>query len=107
MEDDTLILGDCIQLTGFKGSDPGELIVVKKIVGHFVEKYSKTCKKFHKLVLVKKDVHKKEQSQKYELQGKLLEENKTHSVNAVDYNLFLALDDVLKKLEKIIEKECS
>ncbi len=104
-DSDNIVLGGKIELSGFRDLEPGELIVLKKIVGHFAEKASKLVSGFERLQIIKKDVHKQEHSQKFELHGKLIETGKTHSAEATDFNLFVALDDVLKGLENIIKKE--
>lgn len=105
MVEERLQLGGNIELVGFQEMEPGELIVLKKIVGHFAEKFSKLCDQFEQLVIIKKDVHKQEHSQKYEIHGKLIETGKTHTIKATDFNLFVALDEVLKKLEQVAKKQ--
>lgn len=102
---DHIILGGSIELSGFKDLEPGELIVLKKIVGHFAEKFSKMHENFERLIILKKDVHKQEHSQKFEIQAKLLEGGKIHSVDSTEFNLFVALDSVMKKLEAISKKD--
>jgi len=102
---DNVVLGGNIELSGFKELEPGEMIVLKKIVGHFAEKFSKMCENFEKLHILKKDVHKQGHSQKYEIHGKLLEDGKIHTVESTEHNLFVALDDVMKKLETIAKKD--
>lgn len=88
-------LGGNIQLTGFKELDPGQLIVVKKIVGNFVRKLSDNKVKVNLLSLVLKDVH----DQKYELNGKIDIDGRVVQSEVVDFNLFFALNKVLNKLK--------
>lgn len=104
-DSENIVLGGNIELSGFRDMEPGELIVLKKIVGHYAEKFSKMCEKFEKLHVLKKNVHKQEHSQKFEIHGKLMEDGKIHSTDATDFNLFVALDEVMKNLEIIAKKK--
>jgi len=101
--DDTVELGGNIRLTGFSELDGGSIIVVKKIVGSYAKKFSERCKKFEKLTLTLKTVHKKEKSEKYELHAKVADGGKDYNAEITERNLFFALDTVLKKLEREIK----
>jgi hypothetical protein len=97
-------LGGNITLAGFKELDHAELVVVKKIVGSYARKMSDTEKDFENLTVTLKEVHKTPKSQKYEIHSKLLAGGNAHTTEAIERNLFIALDTSLKKLLTIVNK---
>lgn len=86
-------------MSGFKEISPGEMVVVKKIVGSYARKFSDNIEGYETLSVHLKKVHKTEASEKYEVHAKLVHEGKTKTSEAVERNLFVALDSSLKKLE--------
>ncbi|MBW2970658.1 hypothetical protein KY320_00695 [Candidatus Woesearchaeota archaeon] len=102
-KEEVMALGGNIELSGFSKLDRGELIVLKKIVGSYARKFQDSGSGFEKLGLRMKVVHKKEKSEKFELNGFLEVGGKRHSAELTERNLFFALDKILKKLEKMIE----
>lgn len=102
-EGDTFKLGGNIQLSGFGELDGANMIVVKKIVGNYARKLSEASKEFSELHLTLKVVHKKEKSEKYEIHGKVVDKGKVHTSEVTDFNLYFAMDNLLKKLLKMIE----
>ena len=99
----TLELGGNIALTGFNEVDRGEMVVVKKIVGNYAKKFSEAYSDFQKLSLTMKSVHKTEGSQKYEMHSMLVLGGNQHTSETTDRNLFIALDTVLKGIEKSVK----
>jgi ribosome-associated translation inhibitor RaiA len=95
-------LGGNISLVGFNEIDPGTMVVVKKIVGNYGRKYSEVCKKFESLSVSVKKVHEREKSEIYEMHIKLLDDGKPVNSKVEDRNLFVALDNAMKKVEKQI-----
>jgi len=95
---ETIKLGGNIELTGFSDLDGDSMIILKKIVGSYTRKFSDSLKDFEKLVL-----ELNEQDNKYDINAKLMFGGKETSANAKDKNLFVALDSVLKELEKKIK----
>lgn len=93
---DALILGGGIELAGFKELDRSQLIIVKKIVGSYARKFSDRSEKFEKISLTMKKVG----SSKFEVHGKLTDDGKIQTSEVTEQNVFVALDSVLKKLEK-------
>jgi len=92
-------LGGNITLVGFKEMGFGELIVVKKIVGNYARKLS-TDKKINNLTITLKPIHRTdEESSKLELKAKLDIDGKIINSEIIEYNLFIGLDKILKKLE--------
>lgn len=96
---DALQLGGSIELSGFKELDPGSMVILKKIVGNYARKFSSQCEDFEKLSLSMKKVHETEGSRKFEIHGMVIDKGKTYLSTVTDYNLFIVLDKVLKKIE--------
>jgi|TARA_Y100000310_G_C20020253_1_gene507045 hypothetical protein len=88
---DTIILGGGIELTGFKNIDSGMFIVLKKIVGSYARTFSDKHKNFEKLSLI---------TDGKEMKAELKLKDKSFDAKAKTNNLFIALDCVLKELEK-------
>ena len=89
-------LGEKIELEGFKEIEHSELIILKKLIGNFANKFGD----FEELKLHLKDVHKTEASVKFEVTGKLKKENKEYNAEVTNYNLFFAVNEVLDRLKK-------
>ena len=102
--EDMLQLGGNIQLSGFKNVDRSMMVVLKKIVGSHVKRYGDICQKFESLTLTMKPVHQTEQNVLYELHAKCMDNGKPIVAEGTDRNLFVILDDVLKKVESEIQK---
>jgi hypothetical protein len=99
MEDEVLRLGGNIELTGFSELDGGVMIVLKKIIGNYAKKMSERTADFERLHMTMKIVHAKEKSEKYEIHSKLIHGGSNILVGeSVDRNLFVAVDDSLKKV---------
>ena len=97
-------LGGNITLAGFKDIDKAELVVVKKIVGSYARKMSDSVSGFENLTVTLKIVHKTEGSEKYEVHGKAMVSGKPAASETTERNLFVALDDVLKKVLALASK---
>ncbi|MBU4493291.1 MAG: hypothetical protein KKA61_02880 [Nanoarchaeota archaeon] len=95
---ETITLGGNIELTGFSDLDRGSMIIIKKIVGSYTRKFSDSLKDFEKLV-----IELNEQGNEFEINAKIVVGGKKTSANTKDKNLFVALDSVLKELEKKIK----
>ena len=96
-----LELGGNITLSGFKEIDPATMIIVKKIVGNYAKTFSETNEKFQSLTVTMKTVHEREKSEIYELKAHLVAD-KDYNASTDDRNLLVAVDSVLKKVEKSI-----
>ena len=92
-------LGDKIELKEFNDLEPGELTILKKMIGNHANHFHE----FSKLILHMKGVHKKEKSQKFQINGLLTVNGRDFEAEATNYNLFFAINDVLESLRK----ECS
>jgi ribosome-associated translation inhibitor RaiA len=97
-------LGGNIELSGFKDIEPASMIVIKKIVGNYAKKFSDQNEKFEKLSLNMKKVHKTPKSEKYEIHCNLMINGKSNVSEVTERNLFVGLDDVLKKVSNEIKK---
>ena len=98
-------LGDIIQLSGFKIIEPGEMVIIRKLVGSQVRKFQEMVENFERLTIHLKPVHKTEQNMIYELHADLIHSGKNLNVQAEARNLFMALSDIFRKLEEIIIKK--
>ena len=99
-------LGGNITLVGFKAVDRADLVVVKKIVGSYTRKLSDTIPEFESITVTLKLVHHKEEGNpKYELHAKAVVRGKLIASEVTERNLFVGLDDVLKKVLEMAFKE--
>lgn len=93
-----IALGGNIQLTGFRDVDSSSMIVLKKIIGNHARRISELTKKMETLHITLKPIHQREKSEKYEVHAKVVDDGKVCASEATDRNLFVAVDDVLRKL---------
>lgn len=92
-------LGGNVVLSGFREVDPVTLIAAKKIVGNHMKTLTLHLgEKFRKITITLKPVHKRETSQKYELNVHLSADRDYHA-EFVDRNLLTAVDTVLRKIQ--------
>ena len=103
-EEDNVVLGGNIELSGFREIDGGSMIIIRKIVGNCAKKFSTLCGNFEKLHITMKPVHKTEGSEKYEIHAKVIDNGKPITAEETDRNLFIVLDSVLKRVEAEIAK---
>ena len=100
--DDNVQLGGNIELAGFKDIDGASMVVLKKMVGTYARKISEITEKFETLHITMKTVHGREKSEKYEIHAKVIDNGKPIVSEVVDRNLFIAIDNSLKKIIKEI-----
>lgn len=93
--EETIKLGGNIELSGFSALDGAQMIVLKKIVGNYARKMEEKCKSFEALKLTMKPVG---EEKKYEFKGQVIDGGNIYPSSAIDYNLFVGIDSVLKKL---------
>ena len=96
--DDDLRLGGNIQLTGFREIDSSSMIVIKKIVGNYTKRIAELTEKLEILHMTLKPIHEREKSEKYEVHAKVVDNGKVYASETTNRNLFVAVDDVLKKI---------
>ena len=93
-------LGERIQLNNFEELQPGELTILKKMIGNHANKFHE----FKKLHLTLKEVHKKEKSQKYQVNAMLEIDSKLYEAESTHYNLFFTINEVLDRLKRQVEE---
>ncbi len=103
MDEETHKLGGNIELSGFRDVDSSSMIVLKKIVGNHARRLSELAKKMETLHITLKPIHEREKGEKYEVHAKLNDNGKVYAAEAVDRNLFAAVDDVLKRIQSEME----
>ncbi len=91
--EDIVKLGGNIELIGFKDVEPGSMVVLKKMIGGYVKKFSEAVSNFEKFSLILKN------KENNELEAKLYHEGNVKESQSSGKNLFVALDEVMKKLE--------
>jgi len=95
---ESVSLGGNIELIGFKQVSLADVVVVKKLVGHYTRKIQENSQNFEKIQIILKEIHKVEDNSKHEIHVKALDNGKAFSSEVVDKNLFIALDNALKKV---------
>ena len=100
--EDNVELGGHIQLSGFKDIDSASMVIVKKMIGNYARKMSDNSSTFEKLHITMKPVHATEKSEKYEVHAHMIDSGKPYVSEVTDRNLFVAIDLVLKKIQKAI-----
>jgi len=92
-------LGEKIELEGFNELEPGEMTIIRKLVGNYANKLGE----FTKLRLHLKDVHQTGGSKKFEINGMIDKGGRMFNAEMTDYNLFMVINGVLGKLKKEME----
>jgi hypothetical protein len=95
--DESVSLGGNIELIGFKQVSLADVLVVKKLVGHYTRKIQERSQNFEKIQIFLKEIHKIDDNAKHEIHVKVLDNGKALNTEIVDKNLFIALDSALKK----------
>tara|TARA_Y100000310_G_scaffold338648_1_gene428894 strand:+ start:8104 stop:8439 length:336 start_codon:yes stop_codon:yes gene_type:complete len=90
-------LGSSIVLSGFKELEPGQMPIIKKIVGHGVKTLSEKTSKFESLSITMKKIH--SGHGQYELHGNAIIAGKPVTSEVTNRNLFFALSELLEKIE--------
>ena len=98
MDDESVQLGGNIQLTGFRVIDSSSMIVIKKIVGNYTKRISDLAKRLETLHVTLKPIHQREKSEIYEVYAKAIDDGKVYASETTNRNLFVAVDDALKKI---------
>lgn len=94
---ESVSLGGNIELIGFKQVSLADVVVVKKLVGHYTRKIQEHSQNFEKIQVFLKEIHKIDDNFKHEIHVKVLDDGKAFNSEIVDKNLFIALDSALKK----------
>ena len=97
--DDSMQLGGNIELSGFRNLDGASMVVLKKIVGNYGRRFSELVANFESLKITMKPVHETQKSENYEIHAHLIAAGKTVASEAIERNLFVAIDNALKRIE--------
>ena len=98
---DSMELGGNIELVGFHELASSDLIVLKKIIGNYVRRFSNHLNEDYESASVHlKKIH----GSKYEVHAKVIAKGKQFVSEAVENNIYIGVAEVLKKLESQIEK---
>jgi ribosome-associated translation inhibitor RaiA len=100
--DDSMQLGGNIELSGFRDIDGASMVVLKKIIGNYGRKFTGIANNFESLKVTMKPVHETEKSENYEVHARIFLQGKPVVSEAVERNLFVAIDAALKKIESQI-----
>ncbi len=98
-------IGGNITLIGFSSIDGASMDIVRKVAGTFVKKLSGHDRAFEGLKVTLKEVHKREKSSIYEVHAHLSDRGKVFRAISQERNLFVALDDALKRVAHEAEHE--
>jgi hypothetical protein len=88
-------LGGNIELVGFQEIDGGSMIILKKVIGSYARKFSDRLGSIEKLTIRMKKVG----NSQFEITGALVKEGQQFNSELTEYNLFVGVDQVLKKIE--------
>lgn len=98
-------IGNDIILTGFKDLDEQTQADVRRIVETHVHTIKgHVGEKFNRVNLTLKGIHKRETSQKYDVNIHLRVDNKDYYAEFIDRNLLTTIDTVFEKVQKELEK---
>lgn len=87
-----------IELTGFRDIDSSSMAVINKIIGNHAKRIAELTKNMEKFHITLKEVHRREKSEKYEIHVNVLDSGKMFASEAIDRNLFTAIDLALNKM---------
>lgn len=91
-------LGGNIELSGFRDIDGASMVVLKKIIGNYGRRLSELSDKVESLKVTMKPIHETKKSEKYEIHVQLMVSGKPIVSEVVERNLFIAVDNALKKV---------
>lgn len=98
-EDDLLVFGGNIELSGFGELDSGSIFILKKIVGTNVRKLSEKISNLQKISL-----HMKQSGAGIEIAAKLVDNGKVYNSEVTDRNVFFAVDKAFEKLNSSLRR---
>jgi hypothetical protein len=99
-------LGGNIKLVGFREVDPGSMVILKKIIGNYARKFSDHSPDFQALEVTLKTVHNTGEGShpKYEIHAKATIGGHAKASECIERNVFVGVDEVLKKVLHMISK---
>ena len=98
-EDDDLVLGGNIVLSGFREIDGGSMIILKKMIGNYARKFADKTPGFERLHVHLKQIHAGGSPGKFEINAKVNHAGRTSTSEEINHNIFVAVDNCLKSME--------
>ncbi|HDP73585.1 MAG TPA: hypothetical protein ENN46_01360 [Candidatus Woesearchaeota archaeon] len=99
MEEESIKLGEMIELTGFSGIENAEKGIVRKMVGNYLNKLQNKNSEAKKLILKLKKVHETKDGGINEIKATLVVKDKEIHSESSERNLFIAIDQAMRKIE--------
>lgn len=96
--------GGDVELSGFHDLDLGEKDEVMKVIFHYERRFKEICEGLDSIKVTLKKIHHTDRSDKYELHASVKDKNGHHEAHVIGRRLFIAVDEVLKKVENEISK---
>jgi len=100
MEENEMRLGQQISLSGFRELDGGSILILKKIIGNHVKKFSDRSSDFQELKLVMKKIHNTNGGDVFEIKGQVCDKGNIFSAEHCERNVFVTVNKVMSKLEQ-------
>jgi len=99
MDEESVKLGNKIELVGFSDLENGEKNIVRKMVGAYLNKFEHKVGEVENLKLRMKKMHEREENAVFQITANLTTPGKVYTADEEGRNLFIVLDAVLKKVE--------
>ena len=103
MDEESVKLGNKIELVGFSDLENGEKNIVRKMVGTYLNKFEHKVGEVENLKLRLKKVHEREDNAVFQIIATLTIPGKVYTAEEEDRNLFITLDNALKKIESQLD----
>ena len=99
MDEESVKLGNKIELVGFSDLENGEKNIIRKMVGAYLNKFEHKVGEVENLKLRMKKMHEREENAVFQIIATLTTPGKVYTADEEGRNLFIVLDAVLKKVE--------
>ena len=99
MDEESVKLGNKIELVGFSDLENGEKNIVRKMVGAYLNKFEHKVGEVENLKIRMKKMHEREENAVFQITANLTTPGKVYTADEEGRNLFIVLDAVLKKVE--------
>ena len=97
------VMGNLIELSGFKVLKRDEITILKKIIGNQLRKIIDKFGEVERLKFHLKTIHENDLNHRtYELHGSLIK-GKSYNVEAENKNIFICVDVIMKKLYNLVD----
>ncbi len=97
MDEDLVVLGGNIELSGFRELDPGSMMIAKKIIGTSVRRISSRSSNLQKISL-----NLKKHGAGFQINAKAADNGQVYNSEVSDRNIFFAISKVMDKIESMI-----